>query len=203
MKKLAIICILLCFAASTFAQRQYENRTINVSGTLGVYIPYKDGVGGLDQEIGYNFGITSEYYFNDYIGAGMFFGTTGFSLDDYYAGGRKMETDIRSAMIGATVVGRYPTPKADFYLMGGIGVAYNEARQEFTDAGRDFETTDDDTTLVFMAETGVRYYIYKGLHVGGAVKYIYNKAKFDYYLLGKTKEQIGGIGLSAAIGYSF
>lgn len=202
MKKVIILLVLVCFATSAFA---YDGRKMTASVSLGPYLPTESSLsGGADTEIGFTLSGDFHYYLNDYFGIGAFIMYNAFTLEDFDAGTvTDIETTFKSIILGVSASFRYPIEKFDFYVLGGVGIAFNDFEQEYKRSGIKYTASQDETGIAFKAEAGARYYITDMVSLGASGGYVFNEMDVDYYNGGKETEKLSGVTIAFTAGFSF
>ncbi|NIS15750.1 MAG: outer membrane beta-barrel protein [Aliifodinibius sp.] len=160
MKKIVVmLAAVLIFAATAPAQVMDLTGMIDGSAFGIVDIPtgFTQGdweEGGMARELGFGGGVSGDYFFHPYVGAGVHFMYHTFSGKDF--GDQPMDDKFTAIMIGAHVKGAYPLEMGIIpYGTAGGGLALTE----WKDIGEDLETWDIDPAFYITGNVGVMYFV--------------------------------------------
>ncbi|HDS00757.1 MAG TPA: hypothetical protein ENO22_14270 [candidate division Zixibacteria bacterium] len=188
MKKIVVllVTVLVCFAATAPAQVMDPTGMIDGSAFGIVDIPtgftqadWEEG--GMARELGFGGGVSGEYFFHPFVGAGIHFMYHTFSAKDM--GDEPMDDKFNAIMIGAHAKGVYPLEMGIIpYATAGGGVALTKWK-DMPGEG-DLVEFDIDPALYITGNIGVMYFVSPTVSV-------FAEAGGNYIMLDGTKYTVG------------
>jgi hypothetical protein len=186
--------------------------------SLGGYLPtggisYANNLNSLDLVLGVEYGMEFSYFFNRYIGVGVYYdGTTilseiGEGYDSTF-GYFEDTVSVDTSIIGTFISFNAPLGrKANFVGSARIGLASSEIELEEEDAYGIYTLSDEVTSVVFSLEGGFLFDIWK-FDIGGGVRYTFipiisSTLEDDTYSLGYTDYEVDLSGLSILFNFGF
>jgi opacity protein-like surface antigen len=184
--KRIIICLIFCTLLSSIALAEgacfADEPERKCSTSFGMYLSSANN--DVKNFSGEAITIDAQYFFNDYVGAGLYFFFDTLSGDVVLAGAER-SYDVETLSIGLSLIFRIPAENFDLYALAGIGYGRSNytITQTLSDIGnveRRYVEQQTEQSTHYRFEAGLRYYAAEHLALGLSAGYALSNAGVDH-----------------------
>jgi hypothetical protein len=210
---------ILIFVLLSFFSVQAQESHFRLGMFLGGYVPSGDvssSTKKLDLSVGGEFGVEFSYFFNRYLGVGVYLEGISTSSEtdkgyDISVGGYfEDKVDVSTTIFGVLISFNAPLgSRASFVGGAKFGIASTEIEAE-EKTTYTLTLKDDETAIAFSLEGGLRYKV-GNMDIGGSIKYTHipkidstlegEDTLYFYYL--DYEAELSGLSVLLNVGYNF